>query len=151
MTENHSFVTIQKSQGQSGRLERSQSIMVIITYLLSCQGNYHKTYMSVIVHFVVGQLDFVEADNLFHPLCTSARRLGLHVDSRSDGKRVGLACHQPGRAMVGIAITPVIDWDDVQVEGVLWGRVEVAEANTEAREHSPAKHTQKEKRTEKFG
>ena len=53
--------------------------------------------MSVFVHVIVGEFDFVETDSLFHPVST--RRRGIRVDVISSGnRRVALSRHCPPRA-----------------------------------------------------
>ena len=54
--------------------------------------------MSIIIHLIVRQFDFVEGDDLLHPVAASGRRVGVNVDAgRSDWVR--FSCHNPRRAV----------------------------------------------------
>ena len=57
--------------------------------------------MSVFIHVIVGEFDFVETDSLLHPV--SSRRRGIRVDVISTGNRgVALSRHcPPGAESIG--------------------------------------------------
>lgn len=58
-------------------------------------------HVAIVVHQVVGQLEFVKGHNLPHPLGTLGWRVRVEVHPARRG-RVGLACHQPGGTVEGI-------------------------------------------------
>ena len=60
------------------------------------------TYMSLIVHLVVGELDAVEADDLTHPRLPRARRVRVHVEPGRDAGVVRVSSHHPLRAVVHV-------------------------------------------------
>lgn len=60
------------------------------------------TYMSLVVHLVVGEFDAVEADDLTHPRLTGARRVRVHVEPRGDAGMVRVPGHHPLRAVVHV-------------------------------------------------
>lgn len=73
--------------------------------------------MSLIVQFVVGQFQFVEADHLPHPGLSGGRRIWVNVDS---GRHWGVCvtCYHPLRAVVHVSaqftffydINPRLSW-----------------------------------------
>lgn len=58
--------------------------------------------MSLIVHFVVGEFDAVEADDLTHPRLSRARRVRVHVEPGRDAGVVRVSSHHPLRAVVHV-------------------------------------------------
>lgn len=60
------------------------------------------TYMSLIVHLVVGELDSVKADDLTHPRLSCARGVRVHVEPRRDAGVIRVSSHHPLRAVVHI-------------------------------------------------
>lgn len=60
------------------------------------------TYMSLIVHLVVGEFDTVKADDLTHPRLSCARRVRVHVEPRGDAGVVRVPGHHPLRAVVHV-------------------------------------------------
>lgn len=54
--------------------------------------------VSIIIDLIVCQFDFVEGDNLLHPVTASGRRIGVNMyPGRSDWVR--FSCHNPRRAV----------------------------------------------------
>lgn len=64
------------------------------------------TYMSLVVHLVVGELDPVEADDLTHPRLACARRVRVHVEPRGDAGVVRVPSHHPLGAVVHVPARP---------------------------------------------
>lgn len=60
------------------------------------------TYMSLIVHLVVGEFDSIKADDLTHPCLSSARRVRVHVEPGRDAGVIRVSSHHPLRAVVHI-------------------------------------------------
>lgn len=60
--------------------------------------------MAVVIQQVVRQLEFVERDNLLHPLGAFGWRVRVVVDSARGGG-VGLPGHQPRRAVESVPAT----------------------------------------------
>lgn len=60
------------------------------------------TYMSLIVHLVVGELDAVKADDLTHPRLSCARRVRVHVEPGRDARVVRVSGHHPLRAVIHV-------------------------------------------------
>lgn len=58
--------------------------------------------MALVVHFVVGELDPVEADHLTHPHLPRARRVRVHVESGRDAGVVRVPGDHPLRAVVHV-------------------------------------------------
>ena len=54
--------------------------------------------MSVLIQLIVGEFELIEGDNLFHPLGSFGRGVGMDVDPRG-GVGVGLAGHHPTRSV----------------------------------------------------
>ena len=52
-----------------------------ITEKICCSKLSTDTYMSVVVHEVVGEFEFIEGDDLFHPLCAFSWGILMHVNS----------------------------------------------------------------------
>ena len=48
--------------------------------MYSENGNKSKTYMSIVVEEVIGEFEFVEGDDLFHPLRTLGGWIRVNVD-----------------------------------------------------------------------
>lgn len=61
--------------------------------------------MAVVVQQVVGEFEFVEGDDLLHPLGAFSRRVRVVVHPARRGG-VRLARHQPRRAVEGVPATP---------------------------------------------
>ena len=92
--------------------------------------------MSVVVEQVVGELEFVERDDLLHPLRALGRRVGVDVDAAGH-VRVGLAGDHPARRVERVAIALVVDRHEVHHQHVVGHRVEAVQAHLERREHPP--------------
>lgn len=60
------------------------------------------TYMSLVVHFVVGKFDPIKADDLTHPSLSCARRVRMHVESGRDAGVVRVSSNHPLRAVVHV-------------------------------------------------
>uniref|UniRef100_A0A182VMP9 Uncharacterized protein n=1 Tax=Anopheles merus TaxID=30066 RepID=A0A182VMP9_ANOME len=74
-----------------------------------------------LVHLVVGELDLLERDHLPPQRIGPERSVRMGVEA--SGRRwVGLARHQPGGAVVRVAVAPVIERNDIEQHGVPIGR-----------------------------
>lgn len=78
--------------------------------LISSGGDVHHMYtgliamhrvqddVSIVIHLIVRQFDFVKGYDLLHPVRAFSRRVGMNMDAgRSDGVR--FSCHNPRRAV----------------------------------------------------
>lgn len=74
-------------------LQLAQSLPVTTQWLVP--------HVAIVIHQVVGQLEFVKGHDLPHPLGTLGWRVRVEVHSARCG-RVGLARHQPGRTVEGV-------------------------------------------------
>lgn len=63
----------------------------------------HITYVAVLVHLVVGELHFLEGDDLLLELVAGVGRVGVGVEAVGR-RRVSLASHQPGRPVIGVPV-----------------------------------------------
>ena len=106
-----------------------------------------KTNLSVLVHLVVGELDLLEGDDLLAKLFTGIRRIRVRIESSRWG-RVSLSGHQPGGAVIGVAVPLVVAGDDVQEDPVLQVRPEICKTCPDCRKHPPA--PQKEEKNRKI-
>lgn len=59
------------------------------------------THVAVVVQQVVGEFEFIEGDNLLHPLGAFGRRVRVIVDSARRGG-VSFTGNQPRRAVEGV-------------------------------------------------
>ena len=60
------------------------------------------THVTIVIQLVVGEFEFVEGNELFHPVGPFGRGLGMDVNP-GRGIGVGLPCHNPRRAsLVGM-------------------------------------------------
>ena len=91
-------------------------------------------HISIVVHDVIGQLEFVEGHDLFRPLTTAARRVGVHVDTAGH-LRVSLAGHDPAGCVKRVAVSFVVAWHEVHHHHVVGRQVEPEQTNLEGREH----------------
>ena len=93
--------------------------------------------MSVLVEVVIGQLELVEEDGLFHPVGSRGWRVGMDVEST---RHVGLclARHHPLRVVV--LVTTVVQRYYVHEEDVLGVWVEPFQCDLERGEHPPVKN-----------
>lgn len=120
------------------------------------------TYMSLIVHLVVGELDSVKADDLTHPRLSCARGVRVHVEPRRDAGVIRVSSHHPLRAVVHIPawrkarvskrkkqqqqelkknrrspVTFGVHGHDVHRDIILLARVQIAHLDAHRRKHSP--------------
>ena len=93
--------------------------------------------MSVVVHDVVGQFEFVEGHDLLGPLAATARRVRVHVDAAGH-VGVGLAGDDPTGAVEGVAVTFVVDRHEVHHHHVVGQQVKAEQAHLEGGEHPSA-------------
>lgn len=63
---------------------------------------YRGTHVSVVVQQVVGEFEFVEGDDLLHPLRAFGRRVRVVVDPTRGGG-VGFTRHQPRRTVESVS------------------------------------------------
>lgn len=83
--------------------------------------------MSIVVQLIIGELELVEGDRLFHPVRSAGGAIGVHVYPwRRD--RVGSACHNPGAAVESVPVPFVIAGYKVHHQEVLcvWLQTEQA-------------------------
>ena len=96
-----------------------------------------ETDVSVGVEDVVGQLEFLERDDLSRQLVAADRRVGVHVEARRH-RRVGLAGDGPRRPVVGVAVALAVDRRHVHQHRVASARLHAAETQPHRWKHSPA-------------
>ena len=96
--------------------------------------NRKTAHISIVVHHVVGQLEFVEGRDLLRPLTTAARRVGVHVDTAGH-VRVSLAGHDPTGCVERIAVSLVVARHEVHHHHVVGDQVEPEQTNLEGWEH----------------
>ena len=94
------------------------------------------TDLAVLVQLVVGQLDLLEGDDLLPQLLPRVGRVGVLVEPVGRG-RVGLARHQPGGPVVGVAVPLVVAGHNVEEDPVLSVGPEVLKAASDSGEHPP--------------
>lgn len=96
----------------------------------------YATYLSIFIHFIVGQLDFFEGDNLFSQLVASEGRIWMGV--KSVGRWwVGLSGHQPWWSVVGVSVPFVVTWHNIQKDPIPLIRSQVEETASHSGKHSP--------------
>jgi hypothetical protein len=95
--------------------------------------------LSILVHFVVGEFDLLEGDDLLPELVAGEGRVGVHVEP-GGRRRVCFARHQPRGAVVGVAVTLVVHRNYVQQHRIARVRPQVpAHRHPQGGEHSSAK------------
>ena len=87
--------------------------------------NLLSAHLSLFVHLVVGQFDFLEGDHLLAELVRSERRIRMSVET-GRRRRVGFAGHQPRRTVVGVTVTLAVDRYNVQQNVVAYSVTPVA-------------------------
>lgn len=99
-----------------------------------------KTYMSVLIEGVVGQLDLLEGDVVLHPLGSGGRRVWMNEKSGRH-LRFGL----PGdRPLLSRELVPaVVSQDQVHQDEVLGLRIEPGNRHLHGGEHSSEKEIEK--------
>ena len=97
--------------------------------------------MSIVVHDVVGQFEFVEGHDLLRPLPATARRVGVHVDAAGH-VRVSLAGHDPTGAVERVAVAFVVDRHKVHHHHVVGEKVKAEESHLEGGEHPSVGRTE---------
>jgi len=93
-----------------------------------------RTYKSVFVGDVVGELQFVERDRLAHPLLAGRRGVRMDVHALRH-LRVGLSSDHPARVVELVAA--VVDGNDVHQHDVLGSLVQSRHFHFERRKHPP--------------
>lgn len=93
--------------------------------------------MSGFVHFIVGQLDFLERDHLLAQLFASERGVRMQVESRRT-RRIGLAAGLPGALVVRVPVAFVVDRYDVEKHQIPSVRFDAGERHFDGRKHSSA-------------
>ena len=96
-----------------------------------------KTYMSVIVQLVIGELELVEGHNLLHPLSSFSRRVWMNM---YPGRRIRIRFprHHPARGVEGVSVPFIVTRDKVHDEHVVLHGVEAEQPHLIGREHSAA-------------
>ncbi len=94
------------------------------------------TYLAVLIHLVVGELDLLEGDDLLPQLLPGVRGVWVWVEAARWG-RVCLASDQPGGAVVGVAVALIVAGHNVQDDMVFEVWVQVDEAGPDSGEHPP--------------
>ena len=96
------------------------------------------TDLSVLIHLIVGELDFLEGDDLLAKLLSCVRSIRVRIEPVG-WRRVSLSGNQPRGPMVGIAVPLVVAGHDVQEDPVLHVRPQVGEAASDGGKHSSEK------------
>ena len=98
------------------------------------------THVSVFVHVIIGQFEFLEGQRLSGELAAGQRRVRVPVDLTTGVRWVRLTGDHPRRPMIGVAVPLAVDRHDVQQDGVLGVGVDSRAAETDAqrRKHPPA-------------
>lgn len=85
--------------------------------------------MSLVIQFVIGQFEFVEADHLTHPRFTGSRRVGVDVYTRRHwGVRIsrdhplGAVVHVPAHTQRKREITSTLCFVFILLEHLLFDR-----------------------------
>ena len=94
-----------------------------------------RTYLSSLVHLVVGELDLLKGDDLLPQLLPSKRGVGVGIETVRRG-RISLAGNEPGGSVVGVAVALVVAGDNVEEDPVLHVGVQVLEAAPDRGEHA---------------
>ena len=108
------------------------------------EGSYYLlyTHVSIVVHDVVGQFEFVEGHDLLGPLSATARGVGVHVDAAGH-VRVSLAGHDPTGAVERVAVAFVVDRHKVHHHHVVGEKVKAEESHLEGGEHPSVGRTKR--------
>lgn len=77
--------------------------VVFFVFLHAFISSRVATYMAVVVQQVVGEFEFIERDDLFHPLGAFGRRVRVIVDPARCGG-VGFTGNQPRRAVESVPV-----------------------------------------------
>lgn len=75
------------------------------------------THVPVPVHVVVGELDFLEGDDLLSELLARERRIRMDVEP-GRRRRIRLSGHQPAAPVICVPIPLIVDWHDVHQDRV---------------------------------
>ena len=85
---------------------------IISTDLSLSKYDIYYTHMPVVVHQIIGKLQFIKGHDLLHPLGSLGGGVGVDMDPpRHVGIR--LSRHHPARAVEGVAVTFVVTGDKV--------------------------------------
>lgn len=81
------------------------SFQVTLNCCTNMKNTHHKqlAYMALVVQFIIGQLEFVEANDLAHPCLTRSRRVWVDVHTWWYG-RIRISCHHPLGTVVHVSI-----------------------------------------------
>ena len=91
------------------------------------------TYMSLLIHRVVGEFDFLERDFVFHPLGACCRTVGMSVDS---GRPLGLGFTRSEPSGVETE-TRIVGQHQIHKDKIFDIGVQTAQIHFESREHAP--------------
>lgn len=94
------------------------------------------SYLSVFVHFVVGEFDLLEGDDLLAELVAGEGRVGMRVEPRGRW-RVRLAGDEPRGAVVRVPVALAVHRHHVQQHAVPRLRPAAGERHAHRRKHSP--------------
>ena len=92
--------------------------------------------MPIVVHQVVSEFKFVKRNDLFHPLLSSAGRVGMNVYSPGY-TGVCFTRYQPFGTVERVSITFVIHWDKVHHKNVLGRGIQTLQTHLERWKHAP--------------
>ena len=92
--------------------------------------------MPIVVHQVVCEFKFVKRNDLFHPLLSSAGRVGMNVYSPGY-TGVCFTRYQPFGTVERVSITFVIHWDKVHHKNVLGRGIQTLQTHLERWKHAP--------------
>ena len=96
------------------------------------------SHLSGLVHFVVRQLDFLERDDLLPQLLARVWRVRVRVEPVGRGW-VSFAGDEPRRPVVGVAVSLVVAWHDVEKDPVFSVRSQIGKAASDSGKHPPEK------------
>ena len=90
--------------------------------------------MTILVHIVIGQLDFMEGDIVFHPVTSGGWAVWMVIQSRSElGLR--LAGHCP--LLARVLVSALLRQHDVQQHEVVLGGLQAGHGGPDGGEHAP--------------
>ena len=114
----------------------SKNWLTLVSVGAGMTKTYPWTYLSIFVHFIVGQLDFFEGDDLFSQLVASKGRVWMGV--KSVGRWwIGLAGYQPWWSVVGVSVPFVVTWHNIKQDPIPLIRSQVEETASHSGKHSP--------------
>lgn len=95
------------------------------------------THVPMSVHVVVGELDFLEGNDLLSELLARERRIRMDVEP-GWRRRICLSGHQPAAPVICVPISFIVDRYDVHQDCISAVRLQSVKWDTTRREHPPA-------------